>query len=105
MMRRGAEEIRERAKAQRAILKDTKGLLTEIIPGESLLGGGSAPSSTLPTHLLAVTAEHLTADELASRLRAQTPTIVTRVEEGQVLIDLRTVFDQEDVELTRALMQ
>jgi len=105
MMRRGAEEIRERAQALRASLKDTKGLRTEIIPGESLVGGGSAPSSTLPTHLLAVTAEHLTADELASRLRAQTPTIVTRVEEGQVLIDLRTVFDQEDVELTRALMQ
>src|SRR5437764_5534652 len=51
MMRRGAEEIRERAQALRASLKDAKRLHTEIIPGESLVGGGSAPNSTLPTHL------------------------------------------------------
>jgi L-seryl-tRNA(Ser) seleniumtransferase len=105
MMRRGAEEIHARAQALRASLKDATRLRTEIIPGESLVGGGSAPSSTLPTHLLAVTAEHLTADELATRLRQHTPAIITRVEEGQVLIDLRTVFDQEDEELKRALIE
>src|SRR5256885_627057 len=38
MMRRGAEEIRERAQALRASLKDAKRLHTEIIPGESLVG-------------------------------------------------------------------
>jgi L-seryl-tRNA(Ser) seleniumtransferase len=105
MMRLQPEDIRERAQALRNSLKDASRLRTEIIPGESLVGGGSAPSSTLPTHLLAITAEHLTADELAASLRGHTPAIVTRVEEGKVLIDLRTVFEQEDAELTRALIQ
>jgi L-seryl-tRNA(Ser) seleniumtransferase len=105
MMRLPAEDIRERAQVLRINLKGVKKLRIEIVSGESLVGGGSAPSSTLPTHLLAVTSEHLSADELAARLRGHNPPIVTRVEDGQVLIDLRTVFEQEERELTQALME
>lgn len=105
MMRLPAEDIRERAQALRINLKDAKKLRIEMVPGESLVGGGSAPSSTLPTHLLALTSEHLSADELAARLRGHNPPIVTRVEEGKVLIDLRTVFEQEEPEVTQALRE
>ena len=105
MMRLRPEDIRDRAQALQANLNHARKLRTEIIPGESLVGGGSAPTSTLPTHLVAITSEHLTADELAARLRAHDPAIVTRVEEGRVLIDLRTVFEHEDAELARALLQ
>jgi L-seryl-tRNA(Ser) seleniumtransferase len=105
MMRLRPEDIHERAQALQANLNQARRLRTGIIPGESLVGGGSAPTSTLPTHLLAITSEHLTTDELAAGLRAHTPAIVTRVEEGRVLIDLRTVFEHEDAELTRALLQ
>jgi L-seryl-tRNA(Ser) seleniumtransferase len=59
----------------------------------------------LPTYLLAITSEHLSADELAARLRGHNPPVVTRVEEGHVLIDLRTVFEQEEPELTQALIE
>src|SRR5205807_7056180 len=93
MMRLSAEDIRERAQTLSINLKDAKKLRIEIIPGASLVGGGSAPSSTLPTHLLAITSEHLSAEELAARLRGHSPAVVTRVEEGRVLIDLRTVFE------------
>ena len=105
MMRVSAEQIRERAEALRINLKGAKKLRIEIAPGESLVGGGSAPSSTLPTYLLAITSEHLSADELAARLRDHNPPVVTRVEEGHVLIDLRTVFEQEEPELTQALIE
>ena len=103
MVRRPAEEIRSRAEVLCANLESTLRLRAKIIPGESLIGGGSAPTSTLPTYLLAVTAEALSADELAARLRGHNPPIVARVEEGRVLIDLRTVFEQEDSEITKAL--
>jgi len=105
MIRLPAEDIRKRAQALRISLKDARKLRIEIIPGESLIGGGSAPNSTLPTHLLAITSENLSADELAARLRGHHPPIVTRVEEGQVLVDLRTVFEQEEPELAQALME
>ena len=75
----------------------------EIIEGESLVGGGSAPTSRLRTFLLAVTADKLSATELATRLREFEIPIVTRVDEGRVLLDLRTVFEDEEHCVVKAL--
>jgi L-seryl-tRNA(Ser) seleniumtransferase len=105
MMRLTAQEIRARAEAMQRQLSGAAYLKATIIPGESLVGGGSAPTSSLPTFLLAVTADFLSADEFAARLRHNTPPIVTRVEEGRVLLDLRTVLGPaEETEIVRALL-
>lgn len=105
MLRMTAEEVRGRAMAVRERLNAAAGLKAEIIEGESLVGGGSAPTSTLPTFLLAITAESFSADELAVRLRRNHPAIVARVEEGRVLLDFRTVFaPAEDEQVARALL-
>jgi len=104
MMQLSAEEIRERAEAMRTKLASASRLRVEIISGESLVGGGSAPTSVLPTCLLAITAEGLSADELAARLRAHNPPVIARVEEGRVLVDLRTVFEQEEPQVVLALL-
>jgi len=81
----------------------TSRLKVEILDGESILGGGAAPSSILPTRLLALSCEGLSADELASRLRGSEPPIIARVEEGRVLLDLRTVFPEQDAAVVAAL--
>lgn len=104
MMRLPAEAIRQRAEAVRAKIT-APGMRLEIVAGESLVGGGSAPTSTLPTFLLAVTENSLSADELAARLRSSSPPMVARVEDGRVLLDLRTVFAHEDAMVVRALME
>jgi L-seryl-tRNA(Ser) seleniumtransferase len=106
MLRMTAEEVRARAEALQRQLSSAAHLKTEIVSGESLVGGGSAPTSTLPTFILAVTADSLSADELATRLRRHNPPIVARVEEGRVLLDLRTVLSAaEDAEIARALIE
>ena len=64
---------------------------------------GAAPTATLPTRLLALTCESLSADELAAHLRAADSPVVARVEEGRVLLDLRTVFPEQDEALGGAL--
>jgi L-seryl-tRNA(Ser) seleniumtransferase len=78
-------------------------LKIEVVDGESVIGGGAAPSSVLPTRLLALACEGLSADELAARLRGSDPAIVARVEEGRVLLDLRTVFEEQDSSIAAAL--
>jgi L-seryl-tRNA(Ser) seleniumtransferase len=78
-------------------------LKVEIIDGESVIGGGAAPSAVLPTRLLAVSREGLGADEMSARLRASEPPIIARVEEGRVLLDLRTVFREQDGNVIVAL--
>jgi len=102
MMRLTKEEIGQRAEALVKQIASTK-LKVEIIDGESILGGGAAPSSVLQTRVLALACEGLSADELAKRLRVSDPPIIVRVEDGQVLLDLRTVFPEQDASVIAAL--
>jgi L-seryl-tRNA(Ser) seleniumtransferase len=102
MMRLSAEEIGTRAQAVAGKIKSSR-LSIEVLDGESVIGGGAAPSAVLPTELLAMTFEGWSADELSARLRASDSPVIARVEEGHVLLDLRTVFPEQDEALVRAI--
>ena len=113
MMRMSKDEIGTRAKAlthrlvsltQSNSEQRTK-MHVEIIDGESVIGGGAAPSSVLPTRLLAVSCADLTADALCTRLRNWDPPIIARVEDGRVLLDLRTVAPELDALIAQALQR
>ena len=95
MMRLSKDEIGQRAQVIAGQIGHNK-LRVQVTDGNSLIGGGAAPSAVLPTRLLALTCEDLGADELAARMRTAEPPIVARVEEGRVLLDLRTVFPEQD---------
>jgi L-seryl-tRNA(Ser) seleniumtransferase len=92
-----AESVAGRARSSRVKI--------EIIDGESVIGGGAAPSSVLPTRLLAATCDGFSANELSTGLRKCSPPIISRVEEGRVLLDLRTVFPEQDRLIAEALLQ
>jgi L-seryl-tRNA(Ser) seleniumtransferase len=102
MMRLTKDAIGDRAASLAARITGSK-LKIEIVDGESLVGGGAAPSSVLPTRLLAISCDGLSADELAERLRHSPLPIIARVEDGRVLLDLRTVFDEQDAAIATAL--
>ncbi len=95
MMSLSKAEIGERAEIIANKIRSAK-LEVELIDGESVIGGGAAPSSTLPTRLLAISSQEFSADTLAKSLRASDPAIIARVEGGRVLLDLRTVFPGQD---------
>ena len=108
MMRLTKQEIGQRAgsvvaQIRTSQLKSQSKLSVELIDGESVIGGGAAPSSVLPTRLLALSCDGLSADELAARLRTYDPPIIARVEQGRVLLDLRTVFEDQDPIIAAAL--
>jgi L-seryl-tRNA(Ser) seleniumtransferase len=102
MMRLLKGEIGTRAQAVAEKIKTSK-VSVEVLGGESVIGGGAAPSALLPTRLLAMTCEGMSADELSARLRASDPPVIARVEEGRVLLDLRTVFPEQDEAVVRAV--
>src|SRR6185503_15805534 len=103
MLRIPADEIRARAEAMSKAAGDPPRLLAGVIHGESVIGGGTAPTSTLPTFLVALTHKQLSADEVLARLRRNSQPIVARIEEGRVLLDLRTVFPEQDAAIAEAL--
>ena len=107
MMRLSKDEIARRAekivlRVESAQVKSAA-LKLELLDGESVIGGGAAPSAVLPTRLIALNHADFSADELSARLRANTPPVIARVEEGRVLLDVRTVFPEQDAVLAEAL--
>jgi L-seryl-tRNA(Ser) seleniumtransferase len=76
---------------------------TEIVDGQSTIGGGTTPGLTLATRLLALELTGLSAYALEAALRRLDPPVIARIENGRVVLDLRTVFDTHDEALGRLL--
>jgi L-seryl-tRNA(Ser) seleniumtransferase len=102
MMRLAKQEIGVRAEKIVIALRES-GISAHICDGESVIGGGAAPGSTLPTTLIAITSERISAEELANELRHHDPPIIGRVEDEKLLLDLRTVPPEQDHVLSAAL--
>jgi len=101
------EELEKRAKKVhkklRALIADEIDI--SLIEGLSQVGGGSVPLETLPTKLLRVKSNALSAEELAKKLRLDSPPIFARVHKGAVLFDFRTIQEDEDSLIAEALMK
>jgi L-seryl-tRNA(Ser) seleniumtransferase len=80
-------------------------LQIETIEGNSVVGGGSAPTVQPATVLLALKHRKMSAASVEEILRMSKPPIIARVLENKVLIDLRTVFEDEEAELLNALVE
>jgi L-seryl-tRNA(Ser) seleniumtransferase len=73
----------------------------EIVTVESSVGGGSLPGQTLPSFGIAL-ASRSAARTLAA-LRRGSPSVIGRIADGRVVLDLRTVDPGNDRRLTLAL--
>ena len=73
--------------------------------GSSVVGGGSCHDSSLETVLLAVVSDRHSARSIEQHLRLQHPSIIVRVEDDRILLDLRTVFPAQERLLLGALAQ
>jgi L-seryl-tRNA(Ser) seleniumtransferase len=102
MLRMSAKEIGVRADALAAALGAT-GWRARVIDGMSTVGGGSAPGAELPTRLVELERDGLTADGIEQYLRSLDPPVIARIQNDRVVIDLRTVAPDEDSLLTTLL--
>lgn len=100
------EKIHRRATHWATQLQE-RGIAARIQRGESTIGGGSLPGETLPTTLVAIDATRilLPLEELAKKLRMREIPIVVRIAKNALLLDLRTVFEEQDEEVIKALIE
>ena len=104
MMRVREDELQSRAEhIARQLRVSAPELEVEVVESRSVLGGGSAPGATLPSRAVAVQSQQFTPDALLQRLRKWQTPIIARVENGRVLLDLRTIEPSQDTMVLAAL--
>jgi len=107
MIRASADAIRDRTtKFLDTLRAKVDPAQLEIIEGHSLVGGGSTPAQSLPTYLLRVSSARYSASQLETLLRSG-PTgipVIGRIEDDRLLLDLRTVFSDQESGLADALI-
>ncbi len=112
MIRADAKEIGKRAEQ---FLARLRGVLSgtsakdaakfELLDADSVVGGGSTPGQRLPSRIIAIKSPRWSAAQLEERLRIPTRgvPVVARIEEDRLVLDLRTVFPEQEAALADAL--
>jgi L-seryl-tRNA(Ser) seleniumtransferase len=77
----------------------------EVADGTSLAGGGSTPAQSLPSKVIRIASVRYSATKLEQRLRRAPAgvSVITRVEADQLVLDLRTVFPEQEPLLIKTL--
>ena len=108
MVRQPCEEIARRATAFAGQLRGAlpKDVIVESRPGFSVVGGGSTPDQQLPTELIVISSPRQSATRLEERLRKADGSVpvIARIEEKRLVLDLRTVFPEEESTLLEAIV-
>jgi L-seryl-tRNA(Ser) seleniumtransferase len=102
MLRTTEAEIRRRCEQIVSQIQSDV-MVVEPTPVDSIVGGGTAPRSKLPSHAIALRHKHLSAEELLTNLRRLDMPIVGRIDNDCVMLDLRTVEPELDPLLTSSL--
>ena len=99
------EELEKRARRfQRRLARElSSGAEMTIREESSQVGGGALPLQTLPTRVVAVRPLMISAASLEEGLRRNRPPVIARVKEEEVLLDLRTVAEEEESILLEAV--
>jgi L-seryl-tRNA(Ser) seleniumtransferase len=97
------EELWRRAQALAERLR-AAGLTTAAREDSTYVGGGSLPDQALKTWVVEVEAAGVSDEELARRLRLSDPAVLGRLQGGKLLLDVRTVFPEQERGLTQAIV-
>jgi L-seryl-tRNA(Ser) seleniumtransferase len=106
LIAQSADRIKERAESMILRLRErlVESVSLDTVDGESAAGGGSGPSSRLPTVLVSIAHQGLTPNQIEAALRrAETP-VIARIVDDRVLLDLRTVAESDEQFLERAIL-
>ena len=81
-----------------------RGVRLSVVPGFSVVGGGSTPDQQIESYVIALEGGGNSVNEMESRLRAATVPVIARIDGGKLILDLRAVRVDEESELVDALV-
>lgn len=96
MLSESQESVAGRAHRLCGILKERKlPVKTEVKPCESQIGGGSLPLERIPSTAVTIRPEEISVNELEERMRRLPVPIIPRTVNDEILLDMRTVSEQD----------
>jgi L-seryl-tRNA(Ser) seleniumtransferase len=93
------EEIERRA----GLWAQAIGDMARIVPGETMVGGGSLPGGSLPTKLVAIGGSSKKIQAIGRKLRLREVPVIGRIDKDVLLLDPRSVLPEEDEIVIKAL--
>lgn len=105
MYRAPLDDLERRARSLASRLSEAvQAISVEAVRSEAYAGGGSMPGNAMKSWAVAIepTDGQFGVEQLSQQLRVATPSVVGRVHEGKVLLDLRSVAAREDELLLEA---
>ncbi len=103
MLNEDTTSIANRANKVANGLSNLEEISINVREGTSLIGGGSLPSSVLPTSVVCIKSKKYTQNELAKHLRNQEPAVIGRISDDYLVLDMRTVQECEVDNLIAAI--
>ncbi len=96
---RALAEIRATGEKAAALIRARLGTAfrVELEDSTSQIGSGALPTEELPTVVIAVEHDRLSANSIASKFRSADPPILGRIKDDRFLLDLRTIYDAQEV--------
>ena len=76
-----------------------------VTESSAVIGGGSLPGETMPDYAVEIFPEKETAQQLADRLRLLPVPIVSHIKNDRVLLEMRTISEEEKREFTAELKE
>lgn len=97
------EEIMERCQLfSKRLLEKTNQFTIEIKEDGSPIGGGTMPGVEVPTYVVCITHSQMSAEHVASELRNHDTPIIVRIKKNEVILDFRTIENEEMQEMVKA---
>jgi L-seryl-tRNA(Ser) seleniumtransferase len=96
MLLQKPEELRGRAnKIAKRLKREIQNAYIRVMSDSSRAGGGALPEVALPTYAVSIKSDEISVNELEERLRKSNPPIIARIKEDSLIIDARTIRDED----------
>jgi L-seryl-tRNA(Ser) seleniumtransferase len=97
------EQLRQRAETLAASLTAVAGVSAQVREDVAYVGGGSLPDQSMKSWVVEVQTQDMTDATLALRLRLGPPAVMGRLRDGKLVLDVRTVFPEQETALVSAV--
>lgn len=98
------ENLNKKAINLKRRLSKIDGLSIKLMDDFSTVGGGSMPLSKIRSRVLSISYDKMSADKLENKLRENNVPIIVRINEGKVIMDMRTVQDRDFTDIYNAFL-